>query len=668
MNSDIVTPTTRRSPGSGPGTGLGRTIRAGVAAAVLGGLLVPVAAAPAAALPTPTGHAWPAISDEVDELVNELIEDQNLPGVGVSVSKDGRLVVSRGYGYADVEEGTSFGDDMRSKFGSNTKPLITGPAAWTAVTEAGLDPATLRVYGPGSVFGSAFDDDIEAGSEATGTPLDWYYDITVQHLLDHRSGYARSGDGEAAAEMLGIAEEDLTYAQVHSHFLRTRGLLTPVGTYEYSNHGYGVLSMVVETLTGDSFGDYVDSTILAPRGLSPEIQWNFTPVTDSTAVPHRRDSDGDPEPYTDVIVNTLGAGAGGYRGSTRDAVELMVSLAEDHTDAELDAMGWASGGTVSHNGRVGGGTSHVRVTGDGIAIALQTNISDSDAPLSGVAADIIDLVRDAEIPSHYDIWKGCTLPAATSGSAQVARHGIPAGSYQCTVDQLVGAGYRVDRVDAFDAAGAVRFNALFSPDQGSRWRAFHGLTGGDYQELFDDLTSRGYRPRQVDSYRSGGGVRYAGVFVREDGPDFAAYHGLTAAQHQDRFDDLTAEGLRPVSISVVTVGGTRRYTGVYQAGGTGSFWMKSGLTPAQYQDAFDDQLDAGRVPVHLDGYTAADGNPRIAAIFSSKPWSVRARHGLTSAGYQAAWQDATDDGFRTVVVTGYDGGSGPRYAAVWRKG
>lgn len=661
-------------PGGRSRRGLRHAISAGAAAAVLGGLLIPATAAPAAAAPGPNGHAWPEISDEVDDLIEELIDDHDLPGVGVSVSKDGRLVVSRGYGYADVDAGIAFGEDMRSKFGSNTKPLITGPAAWTAVTDMGLDPATLRVYGPGSVFGSAFDDDIEAGAEATGTPLDWYYDITVAHLIDHRSGFRSTGDGDEAAAMFDVALEDLTYTQFHRYFLRTRGLLYEPGdpsTYDgnpYANHGYGLLSLVVEALTGDAFQDYADSTILAPRGLSPEIEWTYGPVTSTTVIPHRRNGDGDPVPYADTIVNTLGVGPGGYRGSTRDAVELMVSLSEDHTDAELDAMGWGSGGTVRHSGRVSGGTSRVRVTSDGIVIALQTNINDSDAPLTSVADAIIGLVRDAEIPAHYDIWQGCTLPAATPGSAQVARHGIPAGSYQCAVDQMVGAGYQVDRVDAFDVDGTVRFNALFSPDKGSPWRAFHDLTGSQYQDLVDDLVSDGFRPRQVDSYRSGGGVRYAGVLVQEDGPVFAAYHGLTPRQHQDRFEDLTAKGLRPVSISVVTVRNTRRYTAVYEAGGRGSFWMKSGLTPAQYQAAFDDQLDAGRVPVHLDGYTAEDGTPRIAAIFATQPWSVVGGHGLTAAGYQAAWQDATDDGFRTHVVTGYDGGPGPRYAAVWRKG
>lgn len=58
----------------------------------------------------------------------------------------------------------------------------------------------------------------------------WYEKITIQNLLDHKAGFTRSGDEEGAAEMFHVSEEDLTYAQVHRHFLRTRELLQEPGT------------------------------------------------------------------------------------------------------------------------------------------------------------------------------------------------------------------------------------------------------------------------------------------------------------------------------------------------------------------------------------------------------------------------------------------------------
>jgi CubicO group peptidase (beta-lactamase class C family) len=642
------------------------------------GLLTTAPAAPAHAVPAPQGTAWPGISDEIDDLVEDMISDESLPGVSVAAAADGRLVVSRGYGYADTAAGTPLDDDDQIFIGSNTKPLITGASAWRLLDEAGLDPATTPLYGPDGVLGTDFDGDIAVGAAATGTPAEWYDDITVQHLFDHRSGFRGGGDAEGAAEMFGVDVEDVTYAQIHSHFLRTRALGSePGAVYDYSNHGFGSLSLVVEELSGLTYNEYVVAHHLAPRGLDGEVERINDPFHAATAIPHRY-VDGEPVPY-EPEVGTGGQGAaGGWRSSSRDLVELMTSLAGEYSPREMDRMGWgATGvsaadawgdddtGVLSHNGRLSGGTSHVRMTVDGVFVAVQTNISNPDAPLSEVAAAIVELIRDADIPEHYDIWAGCTLPAVPSGHAQVARHGVPAARYQCEVDRMVAAGYRPDWVDAFDVAGTVRFNALFVPAGSTAWSAFHGLSGAGYQDRFDALTDAGYRPEQVDSYLDGGRVRYAGLFVREPGSGFVAYHGLTAAAHQDRFEDLRDRGYRPTSVSVVATGGERRYTAVYDHGVEGSFWLKSRLSPEQYRQVFDRQLERGRRPVYLNGYTDTDGSPRLAVVFASEPdGPFRARHGLTSAQYQAAWNEAVADGLRTEVVTGYDDG-GARYAAVW---
>jgi CubicO group peptidase (beta-lactamase class C family) len=651
------------------------------AAAGLAGLLV--AQAPAAlALPAPQGHAWPAVQGDVDDLAEDLVEDFDLPGVQIAASKDGRLVVSRAYGFADTEEGTVLGADQQIQIGSNTKPLITGPAVSIAMAEAGLDPQTTPLYGPLGVLGTRFDEDIEIGAAATGTPVEWYYDITVQHLLDHRSGIGGSGDVDATLELFDTTYEDVTYAQVHQQYVRTQGLVFEPGTgYDYSNHGFGSLSMVIEELSGQDFEAYVTAELLTPLGLQDEIVRNVAAPGPTTATLHEY-VDGEPVPYEPVITHTLGGAAGGYRASAQDVVELMNGLAAEYTPNELDSMGWGSSGlgagarwgdpddgVLTHNGRLKGGTSHVRMTVDGIAVAVQTNINNRDATLSSAAAAVVDLLRATDIPAHYDIWTGCTLPAAEPGNAQVARHGVPAGRYQCLVDQMVAADYRPDWVDAFDVDGTVAFNALFVPDTGGRWSAFHGLTGSGYQDRVDDLVDAGYRPGHVDSYLSGGQVRYAGFFVKESGPRWVAYHGIEADENTERFDELTADGYRPTSMSVVDTRSGLRYTAVYEQGVPGTVWVKTRLTPAQYQEAFDEQRDLGRQPVYLNGYSdRRDGSPRLVAIFASEPGGAfRARHGLTSTQYQSVWADTIADGYRTAVVTGYDGGAGARYAAVWTR-
>ncbi|MGH9198633.1 MAG: serine hydrolase, partial [Acidimicrobiia bacterium] len=65
-----------------------------------------------------------------------------------------------------------------------------------------------------------------------------------------------------------MSEEELTYAQVHRHFLRTRELLHEPGTEsEYSNHGFGLWTLLIEKMSRKSYPDYVGEDYLKPMKL-----------------------------------------------------------------------------------------------------------------------------------------------------------------------------------------------------------------------------------------------------------------------------------------------------------------------------------------------------------------------------------------------------------------
>jgi len=252
------------------------------------------------------------------------------------------------------------------------------------------------------------------------------------------------------------------------------------------------------------------------------------------------------------------------------------------------------------------------------------------------------------------------------GAKEVARHGVAARDYQCLFDQAVNAGYALEWIDGFDVGGKVYYNAIFRPNSGT-WAAFHGLSGAQYQQRFDEYTGKGYRPYQVESYGSSNGARYAVIFRKKSGPAYSAYHGLSAGEHQQRMDGLSASGYRPRNVSVVSSGGQRRYTALYEKVDIGSWQAKSQLTADQYQQAFNSNAQQGRQVVYLNGYVH-DGQPYYSAIWSSKAaGQYKARHGLTSNEYQSEWESTTGSGLLTRNVTGYGSGDSARYAAIWRK-
>ena len=253
------------------------------------------------------------------------------------------------------------------------------------------------------------------------------------------------------------------------------------------------------------------------------------------------------------------------------------------------------------------------------------------------------------------------------GSAEVARHGVPEQDYQCLVDQAVAADYRVEWVDGFNFKGKLYFNVVFRPEKGAKWAAVHNRNASQYQTAFDNYTAAGYRPVQVDSYPSGNQTLYAAVFMKDGGPAVTAYHGLPAAEHQKRFDDLTGAGWRPKNLSVVSLSGSRFYTALYEKASVGGYEAKSFLTAAEYQKFFDENRQKGRQLAYLNVYEH-QGQPRFSAIWNSTTQGgFKARHDLSGAQYQDEWESALKGGMLTRVVTGYAEGGAVRYAAVWRK-
>jgi len=265
------------------------------------------------------------------------------------------------------------------------------------------------------------------------------------------------------------------------------------------------------------------------------------------------------------------------------------------------------------------------------------------------------------------IWPTKTTPTwYPPGWPEIARHGIPESSYQTEFEHIVDSGYRPVWIDGYDVNGKTFFNAIFRPANGTAWASHHGLTAAQYQAEFDTQNHAGLRPLHIESYLSGGHICYATIFVKSPGPAWNAYHGKTAAEHKKLFDELTADGWRPVIISVVSVGGERMHTALYEKENVGSFFTQNFLTADEYQTAFNDNDKAGRKLVYLNAYNH-HGAPRFTAIWHSKAHAPAARHGMSSSEYQTEWQKQTANGLLTRAVTAYESGDKAIFAAFWSK-
>lgn len=631
------------------------------------------------------GAGWNDIVDQADDLALGVVTRNGLPGVAVAASKNGRLVLAKGYGYALDEEWAQvpMQPSTRINVGSVTKASVTGPATWQLLTERGIDPSRTRLYGPHGLFEGKFDEDIDIGIERgmkAGEAQahhwrEWYRSITVQHLLDHRAGFTRSGDGRAAAKLFGVPFEERTPEQVHRHFLQTRPLLFEPGTRsQYSNRGFGHLAQVIEQLTGRTFEEYVREAYLKPRGLYDGVR-PTRKHPDSYDAHRYKPTAGEQKR---IPTRDSANAAGGYVASMEGLARLMHQLSEEYTDEELDRMGWGRNnrGRLAHNGLLGngGGTAYAVMYPEGytspsgvdlsdVHVCVATNTKTSVGDIERLGREVAAVVGESDVPASFDLWQeGLPIPVC-----EYCRWNVSMADYQSVFDEATTTGYRLEWIDGFGHDGTVRFNVVFRPDDGEAWVSHHRMTAESYQKRFDQYADEGYSLVHVDSYGSRGRVRYAAIW-RKTGEAFSAYHGLSAAEHQQRFESLVSDGWHPTVISVVSGKKGTRFTARYTRRSLGRFVARSSLTPAAYQTAFEKNADAGRHLVYLNSYVHR-GGPRFTAIWAEKPpvSGFRAKHGLRRRQYRNAYWDAIGDGLQTRAVTGYSAGDSVRFAAYWTR-
>jgi CubicO group peptidase (beta-lactamase class C family) len=153
--------------------------------------------------------------------------------------------------------------------------------------------------------------------------------------------------------------------------------------------------------------------------------------------------------------------------------------------------------------------------------------------------------------------------------------------------------------------------------------------------------------------------------------DFVAYHDRTSGDHQAHFDDLYPKGWRMVSLSVYGARGDERYAAVWVKRAGPDWSAVHGVTFAGYQAAFDNAVAAGFKPVLLAA-TGPANDPVFAGTFEQRPGPVPlTRHGLvrgadTDPATIEYWiAQAQENGWMPVSIAVYGSVADPRYAGIW---
>lgn len=218
-------------------------------------LLVGAARAGLAAAAPTAGHTGAASTPTldrtdlqrfVDRYVRQSMAASHVPGAVVAVVKDGRVLIARGYGYADLARRT---------------PVVPGRTLFRVASLSKLVVATavMQLAEHGRL---QLDADVDRYLRGVRLPATYPRPITLAHLLTHTAGFEDRTIGEATLSAAGLRPLAAYLAD-----RRPARVLPPGAIYSYSNYGFALAGYVVEAVSGLPFARYADQHIFRPLGM-----------------------------------------------------------------------------------------------------------------------------------------------------------------------------------------------------------------------------------------------------------------------------------------------------------------------------------------------------------------------------------------------------------------
>ena len=196
----------------------------------------------------------------VDGVVHTTMRQNNIVGATVAITQKDQVILLKGYGFADKEKQLPVDPESTLfRIGSVSK-LFT----WTGLMQ-------LREQGKLDL-----DTDVNEYLTTLTVPDTFPEPVTLRHLMSHSGGIE-----DRIVQLFGDEVADMQpYAEILSRELPDR-VRAPGTVSTYSNHGVGLAGLVLEEVSGEKWGDYVQQHILDPLQMSSATA--FQPVPEELA-------------------------------------------------------------------------------------------------------------------------------------------------------------------------------------------------------------------------------------------------------------------------------------------------------------------------------------------------------------------------------------------------
>jgi len=288
-----------------------------VLATAVGALVVPAVGGAAVALPQSAASAvtatappspsssgndvrelTPAVRQQLDTSVQQLMKQANVPGVTVGIWTPDKGQYVKSFGVADKSTGQKMTPDLYMRIGSETKTFTV--------------TALLELVDQGKI---GLDDTI--GKYVDGVPNG--DKITLRQLAGMRSGlFNYSADDDFFKALTSDPNRPFTPQELLGYSFKHPVLFPPGKQFYYCNTNLILLGLVVEKISGQSLAGYIQQHVLDPTGLKHTL----FPTGNEFPTPHSQG-------YTDQTATGEVEDSADWNPSWAWAAGAMISQLQD---------------------------------------------------------------------------------------------------------------------------------------------------------------------------------------------------------------------------------------------------------------------------------------------------------------------------------------------------
>jgi CubicO group peptidase (beta-lactamase class C family) len=229
----------------------------------------------------------PAASlEELDKRLAETFTKAKVPGVSVTIIEGGQIVLTKGYGYADLKTKKPVTPETVFRAGSISKS-ITSIAIMMLVEEGKLSlDAKLADLMPELKYDN---------------PWEKTDPIRLVHLLEHTTGF-----DDITFHHYLLEGKDVPLSEAVVKYGPYKSRWKPGTMTSYCNSGPVIAGRIIEKITGKRFQDFIAERITGPLAME-SAYWTREPqITDRIAKSYK-DTEGTEEPFIEILARPSGS-------------------------------------------------------------------------------------------------------------------------------------------------------------------------------------------------------------------------------------------------------------------------------------------------------------------------------------------------------------------------